>query len=220
MMADKTVTLILGSSRKKKNTFVFAKTMIQAFEERGYSTQILYSIENYLGLKDAFINGIEQSQIVCILSPLYADFMPYHLVKILELIEAQKDLDLKDKKLFGFSQCAFPFYRLNECSIKSMELFGKKLKMTWTGGLMYGGAGLMDCKALEDMGKKGQKMIQALYLAVEGITQTGKVPNESQELLAMNIPGILRRPVMWFINRNIRKLEKEIGKPLDSQAYR
>jgi len=219
-MTDKIVAFILGSSRKKKNTFVFAKTMIQAFEERGYSTQILYSIENYQGLRDDFIKGIQQSQIVCILSPLYADFMPYHLVQTLELIEAQKDLDMKGKALFGFSQCAFPFYRLNECSIKSMELFAKKLKMNWTGGLMYGGAGMMDCEALEEMGKNGQKMIKALNLAVEGITQTGKVPEASQGLLAMNIPGIFRRPVMWFINRNVKKLEKEIGKPLDSQAYR
>lgn len=138
----------------------------------------------------------------------------------MELIEAQPNLDLASKKIFGFSQCAFPFYRLNECSIKSMELFAKKERMNWTGGLMYGGAGLMDCEALEEMGKKGQKMIQALELAVEGIVDTGKVPKKSQELLAMNIPGILRRPVMWFINRNVKKLEKEVGKPLDEQAYR
>src|SRR6056297_4296522 len=110
--------------------------------------------------------------------------------------------------------------RLSLLSIKSMELFAKKLKMNWTGGLMYGGAGMMDCEALEEMGKNGQKMIKALNLAVEGITQTGKVPEASQGLLAMNIPGIFRRPVMWFINRNVKKLEKEIGKPLDSQAYR
>lgn len=219
-MADKTVTLIIGSSRKKKNTFVFAKSMQHAFENHGYSAEIFYSINNYQGLTDSFIHGIQQSQILCILSPLYADFMPYHLLKTLELVEERADLDLKDKKLFGFSQCAFPFYRLNECSIKSMELFAKKMKMNWTGGLMYGGAGMMDCEALEEMGKKGQKMIQALDLAAEGIVQIGKVPEKSQELLAMNIPGILRRPVMWFINRNVKKIEKEVGKPLDSQAYR
>lgn len=85
---------------------------------------------------------------------------------------------------------------------------------------MYGGAGMMDCESLEELGKKGEKMIDALDRAVEGMIQTGKVPEKSQELLAMSIPGFLKRPVMWFINRNVRKLEKEIGKPIGTQAYR
>jgi len=220
MMADKKVTFILGSSRKKKNTYAFAKSMMSAFEKRGYSTETFYSIDNYKGLQESLIQELGQSQIVCILCPLYADFMPYHLVRVLELLEAQPDLDLKGKQLFGFSQCAFPFYRLNECSIKSMEIFARTTNMHWSGGLMYGGAGMMDCESLEELGKKGQKMIDALDMAVEGMVQTGIVPEKSQELLAMSIPGFLRRPVMWFINRNVRKLEKEIGKPIGTQSYR
>ena len=192
---------------------------MHSFEKRGLKSTVLYSIDNYNGLTDTFIGTVENSQILCLLSPLYADYMPFHLVRVLELLESKKDLDLQGKKLFGFSQCAFPFYRLNERSIKSMGFFARKTAMHWTGGLMYGGAGLMDCESLEEMGRKGKKMILALDLAAEGILQTGKVPRQSQDLLQMNIPSFLKRPVMWFINRNVRKIEKEVGKPIGTQAY-
>jgi len=220
MMNDHKAIIVLGSSRKKKNTFVFAKAMKASFEKRGFSTELFYSIDLYRGLTQPFIQAINASQMICILSPLYADYMPYHLVKLLELMEAQPDLNLRGKKGFGFSQCAFPFYRLNECSVKAMALFAKQMNMDWTGSLMYGGAGLMDCESLEQMGKKGRKMIRAFDLAVEGMIQTSTVPEKSQEMLAMTIPGFLKRPVMWMINKNVREVEKEVGQPLDVQAYR
>ncbi len=219
-MSDKNVTFILGSSRKKKNTFVFAKALKASYEKRGFSTDIFFSIDLYRGLTEPFIHAVNQSRMICILSPLYADYMPFHLVKVLELIEGQPNLDLQGRSVFGFNQCAFPFYRLNECSIKSMALFTRRMKMNWMGGLMYGGAGLMDAESLEEMGKKGRRMIQAFDLAVDGMVQNGIVPEKSQKLLAMNIPGFFKRPVMWMINHHVRKLEKEIGQALDAQAYR
>jgi len=219
-MTNNKVAYILGSSRKKKNTYAFAKSLMHSFEKRNFESTVLYSIDNYNRLTETFISTIKESETICILCPLYADFIPFHLVKVLELLESQKDLSLKGKKLFGFSQCAFPFYRLNECSISSMAFFVRHTAMHWTGGLMYGGAGMMDCESLDELGKKGQKMILAMDLAAEGIIQSGKVPSQSQELLQMNIPSFLKRPVMWFINRNVKKIEKEVGKPIDAQAYR
>jgi len=219
MMPDKTAAFILGSSRKKKNTYVFARSLMKAFEKRDYNPGIHYSIDNVKELSDSFIQTVETADILCILTPLYADFLPSHLIRVLELLEDGHNQLLKDKRLFGFSQCAFPFYRLNECSIKSLEIFARKTGMRWTGGLMCGGAGMMDCEALEEMGKKGEKMIKALDMAAEEIAQGKKVPEEAQKLLIVNLPRFLKRPVTWFINRNVRKIEKEIGKDLEREAY-
>ena len=220
MMPDKTAAFILGSSRKKKNTYVFARSLMKAFEKRDYNPKILNSIDNDKELSDSFIQTVETADIICILTPLYADFLPSHLIRVLELLQnSSTRRSLKGKRLFGFSQCAFPFYRLNECSIKSMEIFARKTGMQWMGGLMCGGAGMMDCEALEEMGKKGKKMIKALDMSAEQIVKGEKVPEEAQKLLIVNLPRFLKRPVTWFINRNVRKIEKEIGKDLEREAY-
>ena len=100
-----------------------------------------------------------------------------------------------------------------------MEIFARKTGIQWTGGLMYDCESMMDCEALEKKKKKGEKMIKALDMAAVGIVQGKKVPEEAQELLIVNLPHFLKRPMTWFINRNARKIEKEIGKDLETEAY-
>ena len=137
----------------------------------------------------------------------------------MEMILRDQKQVLEGKYLFGFSQCAFPFWRLNEGSLKAMEIFGKQAKMKWLGGLAYGGAGMMACNDLSEMGKKGQKLIEGFELCAQSILKGEKIPEEAQKLFEFGIPGILKRPVGLFLNHRIKKMEKELGVEIGKKAY-
>ena len=218
-MDKKNVVFILGSPRKKKNTYVFAKSLMKSFEDRGNPTRIFYSIDNFENLTDKLIGTLRNSHIVCFLCPLYADYLPYPMIKTMEMILRDQKQVLEGKYLFGFSQCAFPFWRLNEGSLKAMEIFGKQAKMKWLGGLAYGGAGMMACNDLSEMGKKGQKLIEGFELCAQSILKGEKIPEEAQKLFKFGIPGILKRPVGLFLNHRIKKMEKELGVEIGKKAY-
>lgn len=218
-MDKKNVVFILGSSQKKKNTYVFAKSLMKSFEDRGNPTRIFYSIDNFKELTDKLIGALRSSDVLCLLTPLYADYIPYTMIKTMEmLLKSQKHI-LNGKYLFGFSQCAFPFWRLNEGSLKAMEIFGKQAKMKWLGGLAFGGAGLMDCEDLSEMGKKGQKLIKGLDISAQAIIKGETIPPEAQKLFEFSIPGIFKRPVGLLLNHRIKKIEKELGLKIGEKAY-
>jgi multimeric flavodoxin WrbA len=216
---DKRALLIVGSSRKKKNTYIFAKTFRKAFEERGVKTTMIYSIDNYDKIKTETIQKVNISDIVGFLSPLYADYMPAHMLKFLEMLSEKNSVILKNKILFGMSQCAFPYWKLNANSVKSMEFYAKENSMNFAGGLSYGGAGLMDGESFEEMGSRGKKLIKGINIAVEGILNDSKIPEISQKLFELIIPKIFTYPMLWYVNANTKKLEKKIGKNIETQAY-
>jgi hypothetical protein len=218
-MSQRHATLLLGSSRKRKNTMVFATSLSESLERRGYSTEFFHSIDAYVEIPDIMLDSLKGSEMLCVLTPLYSDFLPYTLIKTLEeLSDKYRDV-LRGKSLFGFSQCAFPFWRLNEASLKSIELFGKENGMNWLGGIAYGGAGMMDCKHLSEMGSKGEKMMKGFDMAVSAMAEGKKIPEECQAEFELNIPGMLKRPVCWMINKRIRKMERETGKHFEDRPY-
>ena len=71
---NKKVLLIIGSSRKKKNTYVFSKSFANSFESRGLKTEIIYTVDHYKAISSDVLQKTENADIIGFLTPLYADF--------------------------------------------------------------------------------------------------------------------------------------------------
>ena len=216
-MSPKKVCLFLGSPRKKQNTFQFSQAFLREFEALGWSVERHFLSENYPDLSPVFRTDLEDSSLFGILSPMYADFLPFPTIQVLETLTDKHPGLLKGKSLFGFSQCAFPFWKLNLPSLGAMEFFGRQNGMQWLGGLAYGGAGMMAGRPLESMGKRGQKNVKGIRRMVEAVVEGRIVPHEAQQLLEVNLPGWTRKPLSWFLNARVKKIQKQVGKDLSQK---
>jgi len=216
-VSPKTVCLFLGSPRKKQNTYQFSQAFLQDFERLGWSVERHFLSENFPELSPVFLGDLGDSSLFGILSPMYADFLPYPMIQVLETLSDSHGGLLEGKSLFGFSQCAFPFWKLNLPSLGAMEFFGRQNGMQWLGGLAYGGAGMMAGQPLESMGKRGKKNLRGIKLMVEAVVEGRIVPHEAQELLEVNLPDWTRKPLSWFLNARVKKIQKQVGKDLSQK---
>lgn len=207
-MNPEKITIITGSSRPNKNSYTFARSIKNIIESKNSEAGIFNVMESFRkhSVEESIIKSLKNSSLLIIITPLYADYLPYPLIWLLEELSENHGKILENKKLFGISQCAFPYWELNKASLNSLRFFAQQCNMRWMGGLGYGGAAFIDGKNLESIGKSGRKLINAFEISMESIFQNEEIPSEAQDLIKIKIPKVFTRPISWLLNRRIKKL--------------
>jgi len=212
-MNAKRLLLFSGSPRKKGTSYSFSRTIKMLAEDSGSTANIIHVIDYYDG-KEAFegLKGlISQSDTIAMISPLYADTLPYFDIWFLEKLKNEFINELRGKNFFAIGQSGLPDITRIMPLLDSCRLFAEEMGMKWLGGLAYGGGVMINGTLLENFGKKGQKIILGFRHAMQDILQDKRISPESQELITMRIPKLLFWPLSAYLNSNIRRQAHENG---------
>lgn len=212
-MDTKRIVLLNGSTRKKGTSYSFSRTMKILADDMGNSTEIIHVIDYFDGKADFDdLKGlIEQSDIIGMISPLYADTLPYHDIWFMEKISNEYSHELSGKDFFAIGQCGFPDITRIEPLIESCRYFALEAGMNWLGGLAYGGGAILNGALLEDLGKRGEKITSGFKLALTCILKGEKISPQVQELITMKIPKFMNWALSAYLNNNAKKLARENG---------
>lgn len=216
-MKSKKILIFNGSPRKKGTSYSFARTIKKLAEEDRNTIEIIHIIEYLEEGKsiESLKETIAKSDIIALSSPLYVDSLPHPVIWFFErLIEECKD-ELKGKCFFAVGQCAFPYSEIVKTLIGSCKCFAEAAEMKWIGGLRYGGGVLINGELIENLGKKGEKIISAFKYALDDIYAGRDISPKAQEMLDMKFPKILARPMAALLNHKIKINAKKIGLTVD-----
>ncbi|MCC5910868.1 MAG: hypothetical protein JJT76_10575 [Clostridiaceae bacterium] len=212
-MTIKKILILNGSSRKKGTSFSFSRTIKTLCEDTGNSAEIIHVIDYFKGkeelhqLKELML----QSDIIAMVAPLYSDTLSYYDIWFLERLVSEYSHELRGKDFFAIGQCGFPDITRNEPLLNTCRFFAEEVGMRWLGGLSYGGGAMINGAFLEDLGKKGEKIILGFKFALEDVLQGHQISSKSQELITVEIPKILQWPLVAFLNYHTRKKARENG---------
>ncbi len=206
-MVVKRLVLINGSSRKKGTSYSFSRTIGMLAEASGNAAEIIHAIDCFDGKEDfeSLKELIIKSGIIAVISPLYADTLPYHVIWLMEKLADEYRDALEGKGFFAVGQCGFPDITRIEPLLNCCRLFAEETEMRWLGGLAFGGGPLINGAFLEGLGKKGEKITLGFKLALDNILKGEKIGAESQKLITFNIPKLLYRPLAAYMNNNAGK---------------
>ncbi len=212
-MYEKSLLILNGSCRKNKTSYIFAKTLKERWENTGNKAEIIHIIEYFDGTKDldSIKDIIKRNNIICLVSPIYVDTLPYPTIWFLEKLSTEFSNLLLYKRFFAIGQCGFPDVSLCESLLGSCKCFAETVKMKWLGGLGYGGGAIIDGRSMEDLGKKGKKITHALDLALADIFKDKEISSKPQELLNIKIPKLLLYPLSFILNYRAKKTGKRYG---------
>lgn len=212
-MSNKKILIFNGSPRKKGTSYSFARTIKSLAEEDGNTAEIIHIIE-YLEEGKSFEDLkkiILESNIIGISSPLYVDSLPHPVIWFFEELSKHCKEELKGKSFFAVGQCAFPYAELVNTLLGSCRCFAEVAEMKYLGGLAYGGGVMINGELLENLGKKGKKMIEAFKCALKDILDDKSISKDGQEMLALKFPRILATPMALFLNHKIKVNGKKNG---------
>lgn len=212
-MNTKKFLLFNGSCRKKGTSFSFTRTIKKLTEENGDTAEIIHVIDYFDGKEEMFQlkKIIGESDVIAMVAPLYSDALPYYDIWFLEKLASECRQQLKGKSFFAIGQCGFPDITRNEPILNTCRFFSEEVEMKWLGGLSYGGGPMINGALLEDLGKRGEKIILGFKLALQEVLVGRPISSRSQELITVKIPKLLYRPLAAYLNYNTRKLARANG---------
>jgi hypothetical protein len=212
--------LLNGSPRKKKTSYSFSRTFKMLSEDMGHEAEILNMIDYFKSQNiDNLLENITCSDIIALVAPLYADTLPYPDIWLLEKLYNEHREIFKGKSFFSVGQCGFPDVTRIEPLTNTCRHFAQETDMKWLGSLAYGGGAILNGALLEELGKKGKKIIAAFKLALQNVYSGEMIPTEAQDMITLKIPRIMFRPLAAFLNKSSRKLAKEHGTDLVRKYY-
>lgn len=212
-MSNKRLLLLNGSPRKKGTSYSFSRTMKLLAEESGNEAEIVHVIDYFDGREDfeSLKARINQSDIVAMIAPLYADTLPYPDLWLLEKLAGEFAEGLRGKGFFAVGQCGFPDITRIEPLLDCCRLFAEETGMNWLGGLAYGGGAVINGAMLEEYGKQGQKIILGFRQALEEVFEGKEISSSVQELITLRIPKLMLPLLAAYLNSNARKLARQNG---------
>lgn len=213
MVAQKHLLLLVGSPRKKGTSGSFARTMQALAADQGWSSEIAFVYDYFDGRRslEELQARIAGSDLVGLVAPLYYDTLPGAVVWLFEELWREGRSALAGKPFFAVAQSAYPFVQLMQPLIASCRLFAEATGMEWLGGLGYGGGVLIDGTPLEEYGRRGRIISEALRVALDEVLCGRPIPARAQELLVVRIPKILFRPLAAAMNWKIRRTARRLG---------
>ena len=212
-MNKKKLIILNGSPRRYGTSYSFAKEIKQITENFGNSAEILHIID-YFDKKQSlneFKNIIYKADIICIVSPLYVDTLPYPVIWFLEIISSQFKNELKNKSFFVVAQSGVLDTMMLQPLLNTCNFFAEELDMKWHGGLSCGGGAAINGKLIENLGKRGKKIKLAFELALKDVFEGNIISPKSQELITLKIPKSLYTPLAIFLNYMSNKMAKKNG---------
>jgi len=162
--------------------------------------------------RQSLIRSVEKANLVVLAFPLYADGLPYPMIRALEIIAAQHSNvacvgQQSEQRLTAIVNCGFPEAFHNDTALAICGQFARETGRHWAGGLALGGGGVIDGQPLLKIRRLAHNVIRSLDMAAVALSRNRDIPLEAMALMSKPmVPNRLYRLVasMKFINQAIR----------------
>ena len=219
----KKMLVLNGSPRREKTSYRFAQAIEKQAASRGVEVEINHILDVYHSPKKLaeVIKKMENSDYLGLVTPLYVDYLPYPVLWFMEECIKQ-DINVKaGATFFAVAQCGFPDVRLLNPILGACEIFAKKMKRKWAGGIGYGGGAILDGIPMEKLGKKGEKIVHAFSMMVEDILNDQAFRDEIYSEMRVQVPRLLYRPLAFYLNTRSKRIARKNGvHDLRAQPYK
>lgn len=209
--SPKRVLLVVGSPKTKSTSTssILGAYVLERLGACGWETESL-TLRPGLGRPDGeaeLLAAVDRAGFILLVSPLYADALPYLVTKALAVIadHRQSVQNGSPKRLAAIVNSGFPETHQNAVALAICEEFAAQSRIDWRGGLALGGGGMIGGEPL-DPGKRprgGVKhVIEALDVTAAALSQDRPVPFEAVKLMAKNpVPFVPFAMWRWIYSR-------------------
>lgn len=218
----RSMILLNGSPRREKTSFRFSQAIQKQAEASGVETEIYHIIDVFESSlrMDEVIGKIEEADYLGLVTPLYVDYLPYLVLWFMEECIKREIRVKSGAKFFAIAQCGFPDVRLLDPILGACEIFAKKMKREWVGGIGYGGDAILDGIPMEELGKRGELITHAFSMMVEDLVNDQKIREDVQVEMTVQIPRLLYRPLAFYLNHRSKQIARKNGvRDLWTQPY-
>lgn len=209
----KKMLILNGSPRKQKTSYRFSQAIQSEAENHHIETEICHIIDAFHS-KDSMRNilcKMEEADYLGLVTPLYVDYLPYPVLWFMEE-SMERNLCVKPQaRFFAVAQCGFPDVQLLDPILGACQIYAKKMDRDWAGGIAYGGGAILDGIPMEELGKRGEGILEAFSIMVDDLVEGREIRDEAQELMTVKIPRLLYRPLAGYLNHRSRQLAKANG---------
>ena len=209
----KKMLLLNGSPRREKTSYRFA----QAIEKQATIRDVEVEINHILDFFNSpqklaeVVKKMEGVDYLGLVTPLYVDYLPYPVLWFMEECIKQ-DIHVKaGAKFFAVGQCRFPDERLLDPILGACEIFAKKMKRAWAGGIGYGGGEILDGIPMEELGKRGLAITHAFSMMMEDLLNDQEFRDEIYSEMRVQVPRILYRSLAFYLNYHSKQIARRNG---------
>lgn len=212
-MSAKKLLILNGSPRKKGTSQSFAAALEDIARKTANEASIAHIIDYFDSKKDFLTlkDKLSQSDIICVITPMYVDTLPYPVIWFFERLLADFKNEISGKDFFAIGQYGFPDLRLVEPLLGTCKCFALEADLNWLGGLGYGGGPMINGADLCDIGKKGQRIMRVLELALQSVILKKEISSDIQHIMEEKIPRFLFPALAAFMNYKTKKMGKKMG---------
>ncbi|BES65645.1 hypothetical protein SANA_20840 [Gottschalkiaceae bacterium SANA] len=209
----KKMLLLNGSPRREKTSYRFAQAIEKQAINRGIEVEInhIFDFFNSPQKLAEVVKKMEDVDYLGLVTPLYVDYLPYPVLWFMEECIKQ-DIHVKaGAKFFAVAQCGFPDERLLDPILGACEIFAKKMKREWAGGIGYGGGAILDGIPMEELGKRGVAITHAFSMMMEDLLNNEEFRDEIYSEMRVQIPRLLYRPLAFYLNHRSKQIARKNG---------
>jgi hypothetical protein len=183
-MQKHAIVFVCTPKQSDSASMFLADLLVIQLREHNIKTEVirLFPLMKEQSAEQKIISLISYSDIIIFSSPVYADGLPYLVVKAMEIIAPRRNnINSANKKRFlAISNCGFPEARHNELAIGIFREFAKEMNFKWLGGVAVGmGLALVTCKPIEKITPFFISIKRSLKLIADSIADETDVPDEA-----------------------------------------
>ncbi|RQD77294.1 MAG: NAD(P)H dehydrogenase, partial [Halanaerobium sp. MSAO_Bac5] len=181
----KRAIFLIGSPKGEKSSSAsLGNYILNLLKENDIQTNTvhIHSQINTEAKTALFLQNIERADLIILAAPLYVDTLPAKVIKALTLIvENKKKLysqnitPVKKQSFAAILNCGFPEPEQNKVALKVYKEFAKEAGFNYLGGIAIGMGGLINGKALSEMGGIAKNLIKGLDLAADDLLNNQKI---------------------------------------------
>ncbi len=140
------------------------------------------------------------ADLLCIVSPLYWDSLPYTGLLALEHVHAQRrGAGRRAARLIAVMNSGFPEPEQSRFAFGMLGEFAREAGYTWAGGFAVGGGEAIAGRALDRAGAMTRPLRQAIDMGLPALLAGGVSPDAACDMAATQItPGPLYRFFGWW----------------------
>ena len=189
MQKSKRAVLLVGSPKGSDSTSnALGAYLLDRLENKGLVcnkvmiNQSLRTPEN----QTAMFQLIDNSDLIILAFPLYADCLHSQVIKTLEIIANHEKgrSNLTRKNFVAIAKSGFPEAIHNNLAIRVCQNFARQVGFAWAGGLAMGGGGMISGRSLQEIKGMARNQLNALDIAADALANGETIPEEAVESMS------------------------------------
>lgn len=224
MSEFKQAILLIGSPKLKESTSESLGTyLLKQLEKQGFITSMLHvykCLKNEDGVL-TLLQETDEADLIIFASPLYADSLPAHIIKALEIMfnHRKETLYIKRQDFIAIINCGFPEAEQNDAAIKLCRMFARRVGLNWRGSFAIGMGGIINGNSLDKRRILNRNIRRAFRKASPFLANGETVPKEIRALASKQM-----LPTSMYVmggNLNWKRQANKLGtrKELDRKPY-